>query len=98
MSTAISNWPAVVVTGKRIGSPAPANIKLVQGDWFYDFMSGVEAKDSHVDFVCLHHYLPMGSVSDFQSYIEGVYNMYKLPIWVLEWAHVDHSSTPYRPK
>jgi len=92
--TAISNWPAVVATGKRIGSPAPANTKLVPGDWFYDFMSGIEAKGSHVNFICLHHYLPTGSVSDFQSYIEGVYNMYRLPIWVTEWAYVDYSQTP----
>lgn len=96
VNTAISNWPAVVATGKRIGSPAPANTKLVQGDWFYDFMSGIEAKGSHVDFICLHHYLPTGSVLDFQSYIEGVYNMYRLPIWVTEWAYVDYSQNPPR--
>lgn len=49
-NTAIENWPAVVVTGKRIGSPAPANTNLKAGDWFYDFMSGIAAKGSHVDF------------------------------------------------
>lgn len=93
-TTAINNWPAVVATGKRIGSPAPANTKLVAGDWFYDFMEGIKAKGSHVDFICLHHYAPTGSVSDFQSYIESVYNMYKLPIWVTEWAYVDYNQNP----
>lgn len=92
VNTAISNWPDVVATGKRIGSPAPANTKLVQGDWFYDFMAGIKARGSHVDFICLHNYEPAGSVSDFQSYIESVYNMYELPIWVTEWAYVDYSN------
>ena len=93
-STAANNWPAVVATGKRIGSPAPANTKLAQGDWFYDFMSSIAQQGSHVDFICLHHYSPDGDVSEFQSYIESVYNMYKLPIWVTEWAQIDYSQNP----
>lgn len=84
----------MVATSKRIGSPAPANTKLVQDDWFYDFMSSITQKGSHVDFICLHHYASDGDVNEFQSYIESVYNMYKLPIWVTERAYVDYMQNP----
>ena len=93
-STAASLWPQVVATGKRVGSPAPANTKLTQGDWFYDFMSAIKEAGSHVDFICLHHYAPTSSVSELQQYIESVYNMYKLPIWVTEWADINYDQSP----
>jgi len=91
---AATQWPQIVATGKRIGSPAPANTKLVHGDWFYEFMANITAAGSHVDFICLHYYSPDGDVANFQKYIEGVYKMYKKPIWVTEWAYVDYSKDP----
>ncbi len=95
---AATQWPQVVATGKRIGSPAPANTKLVPGDWFYEFMANISVAGSHVDFICLHYYSPDGNVTTFQQYIEGIYNMYKKPIWVTEWAYVDYSkNAPYVP-
>lgn len=94
-ATAAQVWPNIVKTvGKRMGSPAPASTSLTQGDWFYDFMTSVIKAGSPPDFICLHYYSPNGDVSKFQSYIEGVYNMYKLPIWVTEWAYVDYSKDP----
>lgn len=94
VSTAISLWPSVLATNKRIGSPAPAETKLVPGDWFYDFMSGISKNGDHVDFICLHHYSPDGNVTAFRSYIESVHNFYSLPIWVTEWAYVDYAQDP----
>ena len=84
-------WPQFVATGLRVGSPAPAHTTLESGDWFVEFMSAIAAAGSHVDFIALHCYGQQltnvaGSVADIQSYIEGVYAKYKLPIWLTETA------------
>lgn len=94
-TTASQDWPRIAKTvGKRMGSPAPAHTSLTEGDWFHDFMTNVIKAGSTPDFICLHYYSPDGDVSSFQSYVEGVYNMYKLPVWVTEWAFVDYSKDP----
>ena len=84
-------WPQFVATGLRVGSPAPAHTTLEPGDWFVDFMSAIAAAGSHVDFIALHSYGEQldnvaGSVADIKSYIQGVYDRYKLPIWLTETA------------
>ena len=70
-----------------------------QGDWFYDFMTQIKAKGSKVDFIALHHYASElndvnASVTNFQKYIQSVYDTYKLPIWVTEFAMIDYSTNP----
>ena len=57
-------------------------------------MTTVIKAGSLPDFICLHYYSPDGDVSSFQSYIDGVYNMCKLPVWVTEWAYFDYSKNP----
>lgn len=57
-------------------------------------MTTVIKAGSPRDFICLAPYSPDGDVSKFQSYIEGVYNMYKLSSWVTELAYVDYSKNP----
>ena len=94
VSTAISQWPDVVATGKRIGSPAPGVAKVYDGDWLDQFMTGIAQAGSHVDFIALHYYTPDGNLANFQSYIEAQYAKYKLPIWVTEFGYVDYSMTP----
>lgn len=92
-ATAAQDWPDIVKTvGKRMGSPAPAHTSLTEGDWFYDFMTTVIKAGSPPN--SLHYYSSDGDVSTFQTYIEGVYNMYKIPIWITEWAYIDYSTDP----
>ena len=80
-TTASQDWPRIAKTvGKRMDSPVSAHTSLTEGDWFYDFVTNVIKAGSPPDFICLHCYSPDGDVSSFQSYVEGVYNMYKLPI------------------
>lgn len=95
-ATAISAWPAVYSTlsnggSCRVGSPAVSTTSLQSGDWFYDFMQGV---DNQVDFIALHYYSPSfsdvaGGVAALQQYIQSVYDMYQKPIWLTEYAMVD---------
>lgn len=99
-ATAISAWPSAYSAlsnggNCRIGSPAPAHTTLQSGDWFYDFMQGI---NNQVDFIALHYYSPSfsdvaGGVAELQKYIEGVYAVYNKPIWLTEYAMVDFTST-----
>lgn len=89
----------IVAIGLRVGSPAPANTNLVEGDWFFDFMKAIEAQGSKVDFIALHHYAPEfnsvdTTIANFKAYIQKFHDMYKLPIWVTESAMVDYSIWP----
>ena len=94
VNTTINAWPEIVATGKRIGSPSSAAERLVEGNWFDEFMTGIAQKGSHVDFICLHYYSPDGDVSKFESYIEAAYAKYHLPIWVTEWSYINYSTDP----
>lgn len=97
-SDAAKAWPDFVATGLRIGSPAPANTNLVPGDWFYEFMNETKAAGSRVDSIALHQYANEfndvdTAVANFKPYIQAVRDMYKLPIWVTEFAMVDYYSS-----
>lgn len=73
-ATAARDWRGIVKTvGKRMGSLASAHTSLTEGDWFYDFMTTARL---HLPCTTTP---PDRDVSEFQSYIEGVYNIYKLP-------------------
>ena len=99
LADAISAWTKIsqaLAPGLRIGSPAPANTNVNDPkDWFTSFMQQITANGAKVDFICLHHYASEPDVSsgvaNFRSYIESVYNKYKLPIWVTEYAMIDYS-------
>ena len=95
---AINLWPSLVSTGLKIGSPAPANTKLRSGDWFYDMMEQVKSNDLQLDFIALHHYADdfnvANGVATFQQYVESVYQMYQLPIWITEYAMVNYDNGP----
>lgn len=92
-------WPALYNAWSNggqplVGSPAPANTALTPGDWFYHFMAAINNK---VDFICLHHYASnyndvSDEVTNLQNYIQRVYNMYKKPIWLTEFAMVAYGS------
>ena len=89
----VALWPSLVSTGLKIGSPAPSKTSLTQGDWFFDFMTQVQQQNLKVDFICLHHYADSSDVQSgvqtFQAYIESIYQMYQLPIWITEYAMVN---------
>jgi len=83
----------------RVGTPAPANNSLVEGDWFFEFMKAIKARGSKVDFIALHHYASGfnsvdTAVANFKAYLQRVHDIYKLLIWVTEFAMVDYRVWP----
>lgn len=92
---AAQDWPNTVITaGKRRGSPALAHTSLTEEDRFCNFMTTVTKGGSQPDSICLHYFSTDGDVSSSQSYIEGVYIMYKLLVWVIVWAYIDYRTDP----
>ena len=84
-------WSQFVATGLRVSSPAPAHTTLESGDWFVEFKSATAAAGSHVDFIALHSHGQQfndvaGSGADIKSYIQRVYDKYRLPIRLTETA------------
>ena len=97
VNVAIDTWPSVVATGKRIGSPSSANPIMYESSWMQEFMKGIAAKGSHVDFIAMHHGSSDGNVTAFQEYLENTYKTWGLPIWVTEWNYVIKAGSPSTP-
>jgi autotransporter-associated beta strand protein len=90
VDAAISQWPELLGTGLRIGSPAPSDGGY--GSWLYPFMDEADGANLRVDFTAVHYYRCTSPVSDAnaaatQMYnaLKGIYDRTKRPIWITEW-------------
>lgn len=81
---ALELWPKLVETGKRLGSPATAANPTRENGWFDEFMKA----NPKVDFIAIHWYAAPKSAS-LLNIIDTLYNRYKLPIWITEFAVAD---------
>ena len=86
---AVKLWSSLENTGLRLGSPATGRRVLSDDSWFARFMAEAKAKDLRVDFIALHPYTTNPDVDALEDYIIAVYEKYKLPIWITEFALVD---------
>jgi len=93
---ALALWPQLMSTGLQLGSPAVASGGATQGGWLDQFMTGAQQAGYRVNFITLHWYGSdfdtSDAVSQLQSYIEAVYNMYHLPIWLTEFALISFAN------
>ncbi|WP_345256559.1 glycosyl hydrolase [Flaviaesturariibacter amylovorans] len=101
-SVAVAYFENLMGTGLRLGSPAPRE----EGPtgWLKEFNRIAKEKDVRFDFVAVHWYdwgsNPQSNVNAtpqqifirFKSYLQNVYNQYKLPIWITEF-----NANDYRP-
>lgn len=90
VTQALANWPALMATGMRLGSPATTTGgTLGANSWLGKFIAGADAKGYRVDFVAVHYYTTNPDAAAFQSWLQQVYNAYHRPIWVTEWSLAD---------
>ncbi|WP_347653574.1 sigma-70 family RNA polymerase sigma factor [Plantactinospora sp. B5E13] len=93
---ALDLWPKLQATGSRLGSPAVAFGGDRPGGWLDRFMSGAKERGHRVDFIALHWYggdfRTVNAVSQLRSYLQAVYERYRKPIWLTEFALIDFSS------
>ena len=85
---ALDAWPFLMETGRRLGSPAAVH---ADGAWMQQFMAEAKKRGYRVDFVTVHSYMGT-SASGLMGYLEKVYHMYGLPIWITEFAVADWSA------
>lgn len=102
-AVAVAYYENLMSLGVRLGSPAPR--EEGPSGWLKDFNTIAKAKDVRFDFVAVHWYdwgsnpastpnaTPQEIFNRFKSYLQNVYNIYKLPIWITEF-----NANPNRPK
>jgi hypothetical protein len=74
----------------RFGSPAVSNGP--NGiSWLQEFLTKLEGLDSKgVDFIVIHYYGP--DVNQFKQHVSEVYQIFKKPIWITEFACTNWNS------
>lgn len=76
----LANWPKMMATGRRLGSPA------VAGDynWLYEFIDSIDARGWRCDFIAVHAYWYKDQPG-WKSQLEGISKRCGgRPIWITE--------------
>lgn len=98
---ALELWPRLQATGMRLGAPAVAFGGDQAGGWLDRFMSGAAARGYRVDFIPLHWYgsdFSSAATGHLRGYLQAVYDRYRKPIWLTEYALIDFTgSVPRYP-
>jgi hypothetical protein len=79
VETAIAEWPILMKTGARLGTPAATNF-----NWLYNFMDEAESKNYRVDYVVIHCYWSK-SPQKWYDDLKAVHTRTGRPIWIKEW-------------
>jgi len=77
---AIAEWPNMLKTGLRVGSPAVTN-----NAWLYQFMDSCKARNYRVDYVAYHAYWGGKSPQNWYNDLKAIYLRTGRPIWITEW-------------
>lgn len=93
---ALELWPQLEKAGKVLGSPGVAFGGDTPGGWLDRFMKGARQRGYRVDFVTLHWYggdfRAAAATQQLKTYLQRVYQRYKKPIWLTEYALIDFSN------
>ncbi|MFI6779496.1 sigma-70 family RNA polymerase sigma factor [Micromonospora sp. NPDC050276] len=87
---ALDLWPQLMATGSKLGSPAVAWGAPDPQGWLDRFMTGAQARGHRVDFITLHwfgaDFTTATAVDQLRQYLQAVYQRYRKPIWLTEFA------------
>jgi len=78
----VSQWPELMKSGLRVGSPAPAN---PESSWITDFLTKTDQLNYRVDYVAIHCYWGGQTPQQWYSRLKNIYNRVKRPLWITEW-------------
>jgi len=81
VSQAIAEWPNLMRSGLRLGSPAPTDGGL---SWLYEFIDRADALDYRVDFVAVHFYRGGQTAEQLYSWLEQIHLRTGRPLWITE--------------
>lgn len=77
---AIAEWPLLMQTGLRLGSPATTDF-----NWLYSFMREAKSRNYRVDYVVVHAYWGGLSGAEWYQKLKEVHDATGRPIWIKEW-------------
>lgn len=80
VAQALAEWPNMLKTGLRVGSPAVTN-----NAWLYEFMDSCKARNYRVDYVAYHAYWGGKSPSSWYNDLKYIHTRTGRPIWITEW-------------
>jgi hypothetical protein len=78
---AIAQWPYMMASGLRLGSPAPTDGGL---SWLYSFIAQADALNYRVDYVAVHFYQCGLSAQQLYNWLWAIHVQTHRPIWVTE--------------
>lgn len=80
VNEAVAEWPRMLATGLRVGSPATTDF-----NWLYDFMNKCKALSYRVDFVVIHAYWGGLTPQQWYNALKEVHTRTGRPLWIKEW-------------
>ena len=78
---ALEQWPRLMESGLRLGSPSPSDGGR---PWLYEFMDRADELNYRVDFVSMHWYEGCRTPLQFYNRLRQVHERTGRPIWVKE--------------
>ena len=88
----INEWPNLLASGLRLGSPATTDGGL---NWLYDFIDQADALNYRVDFVAVHYYKNNWTASQMYNWLLGIHQRTGRPLWITEWNNGCNWTTPH---
>lgn len=79
---AFNQWPEMMKSGLRIGSPAPAS---PHSSWITNFLAKCDQLNYRVDYVAIHCYWGGLTPAQWYSQLKSIYDRVKRPLWITEW-------------
>ncbi|WP_258105292.1 AbfB domain-containing protein [Marinoscillum sp. MHG1-6] len=79
---AIAQWPEMLKSGLRVGTPAPTDGGV---QWIRDFYDACQANNYRIDFIAIHFYRGGQTTQQFYDFLADIHNYTGLPIWITEW-------------
>ncbi|KAH7619892.1 hypothetical protein Ndes2526B_g05139 [Nannochloris sp. 'desiccata'] len=99
VAEALEVWPKLESLGKKLGAPATGT-RALQSAWLSEFLYEAEQRGLRVDFVVVHwfgndpnRWDADVATRDLKTTLENIYDKYKKPIWVTEFALTQWEST-----
>lgn len=92
VAQAVAQWPDMLRTGLRVGSPACTNFS-----WLYQFMDSCNAHSYRVDYVAVHAYWGGKSPANWYNDLKYIHDRTGRPIWITEWNNGANWTSEYWP-
>jgi hypothetical protein len=80
VETAIAEWPEMMKSGMRLGSPAVTN-----NSWLYSFIDECDKRNYRVDYIAYHAYWGGKSPQNWYNDLKAIYNRTGRKLWITEW-------------